>query len=167
LIVITVARRPLSGTVAESALEHGTGPINVDACRVAAPGEEISSHTQGEAAANRDGKVYQAFAGGLETHQTPGQKLGRWPANLILEHKAGCRKLGEIVEAWECVEGCPVDHLDRSVGTLTSGKPAGVKNGKVGATFNEFNDRTAGTPLWGYGDTGGASRFFKIVQGGG
>src|SRR5690606_1962639 len=31
---IIVARKPLSGTVAANVLEHGTGGINVDACRV-------------------------------------------------------------------------------------------------------------------------------------
>ncbi len=31
---ITVARKPLIGTVAENALQHGTGAINVDGCRV-------------------------------------------------------------------------------------------------------------------------------------
>jgi site-specific DNA-methyltransferase (adenine-specific) len=31
---IVVARKPLEGTVAENVLKHGTGAINVDACRV-------------------------------------------------------------------------------------------------------------------------------------
>jgi site-specific DNA-methyltransferase (adenine-specific) len=31
---ITVARKPLIGTVAENVLQHGTGAINVDGCRV-------------------------------------------------------------------------------------------------------------------------------------
>ena len=31
---ITVARKPLNGTVAENVLRHGTGAINVDGCRV-------------------------------------------------------------------------------------------------------------------------------------
>jgi hypothetical protein len=31
---ITVARKPLTGTVAANVLEHGTGAINVDGCRV-------------------------------------------------------------------------------------------------------------------------------------
>jgi site-specific DNA-methyltransferase (adenine-specific) len=33
---ITVARKPLIGTVAQNVLEHGTGAINVDGCRVGA-----------------------------------------------------------------------------------------------------------------------------------
>lgn len=54
---ITVARKPLIGTVAENVLEHGTGALNVDGCRVAS----------GEANA------------AIEKANT----LGRWPANLI------------------------------------------------------------------------------------
>jgi len=34
---ITVARKPLCGTVAENVLRHGTGAINVDGCRVVTP----------------------------------------------------------------------------------------------------------------------------------
>jgi site-specific DNA-methyltransferase (adenine-specific) len=35
---ITVARKPLIGTVAQNVLEHGTGAINVDGCRVGTQG---------------------------------------------------------------------------------------------------------------------------------
>ena len=73
---ITVARKPLIGTVAANVLEHGTGGINVDGCRVAADdktpapvghfvGSEIGpTGLRGE----RDGRA---------------DNLGRWPANLI------------------------------------------------------------------------------------
>lgn len=37
---ITVARKPLVGTVASNVLEHGTGALNIDGCRVPAVGEE-------------------------------------------------------------------------------------------------------------------------------
>ena len=32
--LIVVARKPLAGTVAQNVLTHGTGAINVDACRI-------------------------------------------------------------------------------------------------------------------------------------
>ena len=36
---ITMARKPLEGTVAKNVLAHGTGALNVDGCRVpGAPG---------------------------------------------------------------------------------------------------------------------------------
>lgn len=36
---ITVARKPLAGTVAANVLEHGTGALNIDGCRVLTRGE--------------------------------------------------------------------------------------------------------------------------------
>ena len=38
---ITVARKPLTGTVAENVLKHGTGGINIDGCRVTGNGSEL------------------------------------------------------------------------------------------------------------------------------
>jgi DNA modification methylase len=66
---ITVARKPFSGTVAANVLEHGTGAINVDACRVG---------TDGGCAGAR---VYGSGLNGTFAQPVPG--LGRWPANLI------------------------------------------------------------------------------------
>lgn len=72
---ITVARKPLIGTVAQNVLEHGTGAINVDGCRI-----ETTDDLNG-------GGYYQGFKGssflkygGKMEFQQPS---GRWPANLI------------------------------------------------------------------------------------
>jgi hypothetical protein len=68
---ITVARKPLIGTVADNVLAHGTGGLNIDGCRV---GNEIIK-TQG---GDKFPGVYGTYATCQEsTHQ------GRWPANLI------------------------------------------------------------------------------------
>lgn len=50
--------------------------------------------------------------------------------------------------------------LDRQTGTLTSGKPAGVKKGKAVNTYHDYGE----IPVIGYGDTGGASRFFYCAK---
>lgn len=74
---IVLARKPFPSTVAANVLAHGTGALNIDGCRVAAPGETISNH--GESG----GSVPSSFAlGAREAMQTSGQVLGRWPANL-------------------------------------------------------------------------------------
>lgn len=70
---ICVARKPLISTVAANVLQHGTGAINIDACRV--PGES-TRQVQGEAEIGFHGGN---FAPGLET----GSDAGRWPANFI------------------------------------------------------------------------------------
>ena len=72
---ITMARKPLIGTVAENVLTHGTGAINVDGCRV---GDEVTTSIL-------HGKSSDAFGIG-QKRPTAGFKEnppGRWPANLI------------------------------------------------------------------------------------
>ena len=88
--MIHVLRKPLSeGTVASNVVKHGTGGLNIDASRVAAPGETIVNHSRGDESAISKG-IY-GDSKGQPTHQTEGQKLGRWPANVILQHLDGCR----------------------------------------------------------------------------
>lgn len=51
--------------------------------------------------------------------------------------------------------------LDEQSGTLQSGEPAGIKAGGRGNAFGEF---AGGIPVTGFGDTGGASRFFYTAK---
>jgi site-specific DNA-methyltransferase (adenine-specific) len=75
---ITMARKPLRGTVAANVLEHGTGGLNVDGCRVEGlarnPGS-VRSERHFDPHTDRDGL-------GLVAAPEP-NPLGRWPANLI------------------------------------------------------------------------------------
>jgi DNA modification methylase len=71
---ITVARKPLHGTVAENVLAHGTGALNVDGCRV---GTE-SVRTMHTAKREGTGQGWHRVATGESTEHS-----GRWPANLI------------------------------------------------------------------------------------
>jgi DNA modification methylase len=69
---ITMARKPLAGTVAVNVLAHGTGGINIDGCRV---GSEKITTTNGKG-------FNGSFEGG--TNNNGGAvREGRWPANLI------------------------------------------------------------------------------------
>lgn len=74
---ITVARKPLIGTVAENVLEYGTGGLNVDGCRV-------GTETVKNALPSYRGKTgefvaqNQNFTKGKVEYNT-----GRFPANLI------------------------------------------------------------------------------------
>jgi hypothetical protein len=70
---ITVARKPFKGTVAANVLEHGTGAINIDGCRVWG--------TKGvPASLSSAGRLGWSTGGDMERKQ---QQNGRWPANLI------------------------------------------------------------------------------------
>lgn len=73
----------------------------------------------------------------------------------------------ETVANWICVEGCPVASLDQQSGeSLSSGDRIGNKDGGhiYGGGKGLIGDFESGDP--GYGDKGGASRFFKQVGGG-
>lgn len=155
---IIVARKPLAGTVAANVLEHGTGALNIDACRVG------TTDSFGVGARGTSGFV-DGYSSG--DGWQPGSPAGRWPANVVLGHHEDCVHPDgtETVPAWECVEDCPVRLLDEQVGPLTSGAPAvrresgADRSGNTGAAFGA-ESRPAGSQMVGYGDTGGASRFF-------
>lgn len=68
---ITMARKPLIGTVAANVLEHGTGGLNIDECRV---GTEIWKRPGSNAIAG----IYGDFKNDKQRTAT-----GRWPANLL------------------------------------------------------------------------------------
>lgn len=74
---IVVARKPLAGTVAANVLQHGTGALNIDGCRV-----------EGVVTTN----PARRGAGNISTNGHKGQEdtglervsdAGRWPANVI------------------------------------------------------------------------------------
>jgi site-specific DNA-methyltransferase (adenine-specific) len=84
---ITMARKPLVGTVAANVLAHGTGALNIDGCRVGAEdGYTENAVTQGINTA----RTSYAPAGVRRTFAPSSQ--GRWPANLI--HDGGDEVVG-------------------------------------------------------------------------
>jgi len=101
-----LARRPLEGTVASNVLRWGTGALNIDACRFA-PGDPMWPGPQDDEVATHSGRATGEGTGaGSEVYrrlgpkvpgQSSGQRLGRWPANLVhvpgasrAERDAGC-----------------------------------------------------------------------------
>jgi DNA modification methylase len=141
---IVVARKPISEkSVARNVLRWGTGAINIDACRVGTGGGGW----------NGQGTTHDETQWRLNNPDGVQRDSGRWPANLILTHSPNCNGV--------CTEDCPVRALDEQSGQRTSGKPAGKRNAKTGFS-------TGITPgaydLTGYGDTGGASRFYTTFE---
>lgn len=141
---IVVARKPLDGTVAHNMLHHGTGALNIDACRVAPTGE--SRDRDGEATA----ETRYTTRGGTNFAATPGVRggspKGRWPSNVVLDEGAAAS-------------------LDEQSGILTSGAvaPGGYKG--------EYNANVYGTYAYSslreetvYADSGGASRFYPVFR---
>src|SRR5699024_8147895 len=79
---IVAARKPFKGTVAANVLDHGTGALNIDACRIETT-EDIGSRPAPT-------KGWGWGMGGAGKHGWTPRTSGRWPANVILDaHMAG------------------------------------------------------------------------------
>ena len=80
---ITMARKPLVGTVAANVLEHGTGALNIDGCRVGWPDGKVPEI--GTPGWGGPAKKLTAVPGqeGATVERSEPNTAGRWPANLI------------------------------------------------------------------------------------
>jgi site-specific DNA-methyltransferase (adenine-specific) len=77
---ITVARKPFKGTVAGNVLEHGTGAININGCRVA---HSEPCRMMQPSQANIDNPSDKCRQDGRREAVLELKPEGRWPANLI------------------------------------------------------------------------------------
>lgn len=86
MIVITLARKPTGSTVAANVLKWGCGGLNIDQTRIGS----------GEILTGGGGKLWSHYRDGTEDKAAPQANLGqgRFPANLILAHLAGCQCTG-------------------------------------------------------------------------
>ena len=89
---ITLARKPFKGTVAGNVLEHGTGALNIDGCRVGTGGDKTPAPTKRRDSSPWFTTAYRENLGGNDS-------LGRWPANLILDEIAGAVLDGQSGES--------------------------------------------------------------------
>lgn len=88
---VVVARKPMSLTIAENVLRHGTGALNIDGCRVPMNGETV--HAVRSDPGKRGGVVGTDLgftlndAGTFQAAQAAiigrTNALGRWPANVV------------------------------------------------------------------------------------
>lgn len=135
---IVMARKPLVGTVAANVAAHGTGALNIDACRI--DGAPRTTHARGNVKGSNAGQVHNY---GLGEGYESAAPAGRWPANVILDEHAAAM-------------------LDAQSGTLKAGV-AGRRGGKGGVVME--TGFAAYDESWGgYGDAGGASRFFYVAK---
>jgi site-specific DNA-methyltransferase (adenine-specific) len=151
---ITVARKPLGEkTVAANVLEHGTGAINVDGCRVGH--DETLPKMSGKAilGGSSDGwdRPWKNDPDGLARRQSAADAaiekcnaLGRWPANFIHDGSE------EVLALFP-----------------TGAKPKPERRGKKGGSgFGLFNDeKTAETlGVWPADEGGSSARFFYCAK---
>ncbi len=140
---ITVARKPLVGTVAANVLAHGTGALNIDGCRVVTDGESTVRPESLLTSRGVKGGGYGQTTGRPQTGGTTGSDSGRWPANLIHDGS------DEVVALFP----------DTGVSAGGGGTKAPGKNG----IYGDFKGHEYGKTL-GFGDSGSAARFFYCAK---
>ncbi|WP_414488788.1 DNA-methyltransferase [Stenotrophomonas maltophilia] len=149
---ITVARKPLAGTVEANWREHGTGALNIDACRVDLDGAANPSiarrqgainhlSTRKAAEAEAEGKLESRQSEGAYRAEREGEALGRWPANLIHDGS------DEVLEAFPNAPG-----QQRDTG------PMFARTAQVYGEFAGVSEHRA------RGDSGSAARFFYCAK---
>lgn len=132
MMLVTLARKPLDGTVAENTLRWGTGGINIDRCRI---GVDLSDPNHRVPCSGNSGANSIFGVGGHDGNLKP---EGRWPANLTLESCLSVKEMFPYTAS-------------------NSGKPFNRRDEVRAATFGTLK----GVPASGYyGDERSASRFF-------
>src|SRR5699024_5717868 len=97
---IIMARKPLAEkTVARNVLAHGTGAINVDACRI---GTTVETWPKSRMYGGKSAVSFTSSDETISAQSTGSAPSGRWPANVLLDHHAA-------------------EVLDRQSGTLKTG----------------------------------------------
>jgi DNA modification methylase len=145
-----MARKPLTGTVAENVQEWGTGAINVDGCRVGTSGETFrapqSDPAKRNGAVGKDIGITRSSVTDFQAAQRASIErtatLGRWPANLIHDGSE------EVVKGFpQTTKGTASGYNWQESGN--DNPTHFIKNIKSGVHF---------------GDSGSASRFFYCAK---
>lgn len=137
---VIVARKPLTGTVAANVLEHGTGALNIDGCRV--EGRERTEY--GLATAQRSqGATYGEPSASADFDSSK----GRWPANLIHDGS------DDVLALFPDSNG--------SGGSLPNVKITGYGDGAVGTGKSEY---FGGPRMKVNAGSGSAARFFYCAK---
>jgi site-specific DNA-methyltransferase (adenine-specific) len=147
---IVLARKPLIGTVAANMLAYGTGALNIDGTRIAMSERDADEIRNmggfgkmgyvGEPGVSLEGSVDGSLNRAVRD-ATP-HDAGRWPANLLLDEESAAL-------------------LDVQTGERGGGFGA---RGGGGETYGSNRTFQGDMREVGYGDTGGASRFFYTAK---
>jgi len=136
---IVMARKPFKGTVAENVLEHGTGGINIDECRVGTEKLDTSKNRRKQSSQKKT-----VFKSGFDNK--PGGEIveGRFPANVMHD---GSEVVGDIFPQ------------NKKSGVMGKGKQykGFGKHGIYGQAKDDISHRF-------YGDEGSASRYFYCAK---
>ena len=143
----TLVRKPLDGTVAANALQHGVGGLNIDGCRVGVDPDDAAAR------ASRNGRgtarPEAGYSGGWHGDAPRGAvEGGRWPANVVHDGS------DEVTERFPDTVTHGGGTIDRNAETAARGKmyQGGWGDRECDQRFN--------------GDSGSAARFFYCAKAG-
>jgi len=152
---ITVARKPLAGTVAANALAHGTGALHIDACRI--PAESMPANTGSGGLPRRREQEQRGPGLVAQPHAE-----GRWPANLIHDGS------DEVLAAFPDAPGQLADASLNSEQRKTQNVYGAMRRGREGeASANSANSGVVGFSMRPGArrlDAGSAARFFYCAK---
>jgi site-specific DNA-methyltransferase (adenine-specific) len=133
-------RKPLIGTVAANVLEHGTGGLNIDGCRVGRNQDDQSGWSQSGSKASDN----RAMSGGnYDREAKPDHAMGRFPANFIHDGSE------EVLALFpETTSGMILPHHKQNCESTKYSYEGGYKEKSIVS----------------HGDTGSAARFFYCAK---
>ena len=134
--------KPLEGNFVQNALKYGVAGLNIDATRISGLKGNGVWGTSNKTI-NTDRKFNASSE--MQEYRSEQNPSGRFPSNVILE------------------KGCPVSIIDQQSGITKSGMIKREVPGYAGESVTKFLRGRSG-PSNQHGDSGGASRFFKVVQ---
>ena len=137
---VVVARKPLTGTVAGNVLEHGTGALNIDGCRVGDGGQLSWAKPRGIG--------YMGGGSDAGSVAATESSKGRWPANVVLDDTQAAE-------------------LDKQSGQQRDGvavKRNRPEEGRAAYDASSYMITDRSREDHGYGGAGGASRFFPTFR---
>jgi len=137
-------RKPLIGTVLENVLAHGTGAMNIAACRV-----ETSENLNGGAYAQSGQERYDGAENWRYRRNGDAgdfvQPTGRWPANIVHDGS------DEVLEAFA------------AFGEKQTTMRKGYINDRDAAVYGKYANSPT-NPSNTYADSGSAARFFYCAK---
>jgi site-specific DNA-methyltransferase (adenine-specific) len=133
---IVLARKPLDGTVAANVQKWGTGGLNIDGCRIGRDADDVSGWSKAPGTKSVGGILNVTD----EKRDAKSDASGRWPANVLLDEDAAAELDAQSGE--------------RKAGTAVRGN----------LTVSHFGGESKPPENMGYGDPGGASRFFFVAK---
>lgn len=141
---ILLCMKPLEGTFIQNAEKWGIGGVNIDGCRVQA-GSDLKSIFSGSKGKKQKDYGAGTVFGNSDKYQSNVNIKGRWPANIIFDEESAAE-------------------LDEMTGVSKS--TGGQSNNALRCTQNIYGKGKSNLIKRdpGYGDVGGASRFFYCAK---